>query len=158
MGATTTPAARLARLWARLERVPAGRRLFSVLVGRFAPYSGTIGARVLELRPGYARLRLRERRRLRNHLRSVHAIALANLGELASGLAMTLALAPDVRGIPTTIRIDYTKKARGVLVAEGTASPPAVSGPVESEARAEIRDEEGDVVATVSVLWRLDLA
>jgi acyl-coenzyme A thioesterase PaaI-like protein len=156
--APATAAARMSAAWQRLSALPGGKTIFSIFVGRTAPYSGSIGARVVELRPGYALVRMRERRRLRNHLRSVHAIALANLGELASGLAMTLAFAPNVRGIPVSIAIDYRKKARGVLLAEGTASPPTVTGPVDAEARAEIRDEGGDVVATMIVQWRLDLA
>lgn len=151
----TTPGARLARSWDRLRPLPGGSWLFSRMVGRMAPYSGTIGAHVRELRPGYARLEMRDRPRLRNHLDSVHAVALANLAELASGLAMTLALEPGVRGIPVALSIEYLKKARGRLVAEGRAAPPPVTAEMEADATAEVRDPEGDMVARATVRWRL---
>jgi acyl-coenzyme A thioesterase PaaI-like protein len=147
----------LARSWRRLSGVPGGKWLFSRMLGRIAPYSGSIGARVIELKPGYALLEFRERRGLRNHLRSVHAIALANVGELASGLAGTMAMPPGVRGIPVSLTIDFIKKARGTLVCEGRAEIPKVDGPTDTEVTAEIRDAAGDVVAIVRVIWRLDL-
>jgi acyl-coenzyme A thioesterase PaaI-like protein len=148
--------ARLLADWRRFARVPGGRWLFSRAVGRVAPYSGSIGARVESLEPGRAVLSLRDRRRVRNHLRSVHAIALANLGELTSGLAAMSALPRGVRGIPDRIEIDYLKKARGRLTATGTASIPPVTEPITTEAVADIRDAAGDVVATVRVRWRLE--
>jgi acyl-coenzyme A thioesterase PaaI-like protein len=100
-------------------------------------------------------VQLRERRAVRNHLRSVHAIALANLGEMASGLAMTTALPPGIRSIVTGLSIEYAKKARGVLTAESRVTVPAVTEDVEFDVVAGIRDAAGDVVATVTVRWRL---
>jgi acyl-coenzyme A thioesterase PaaI-like protein len=148
--------ARLLSAWQRFSGVPGGRWLFSRGVGRMAPYTGSIGAKVEELEPGRSVVTLRDRRRVRNHLRSVHAIALANLGELASGLAATAAMPPGVRGIPTSIRIDYLKKARGKLTATGVAVLPEVTEPTSHDVRADIRDEEGDLVATVVVGWTLE--
>jgi acyl-coenzyme A thioesterase PaaI-like protein len=148
--------ARLLRGWQRLSGVPGGSWLFSRAVGRIAPYTDTIGARVVELEPGRAVVQLRERRRVRNHLRSVHAIALANLGELASGLAATAAMPPGVRGIPTHISIEYLKKGRGLLTATGTATLPAVRETTVADVHAEIRDAAGDVVARVTVRWELE--
>jgi acyl-coenzyme A thioesterase PaaI-like protein len=99
-----------------------------------------------------------DRHVIRNHLDSIHAIALANIGELTSGLAMSAALPPDVRGIVTAIRTEYQKKARGRLVAESRCAVPSVSGNVEHDVVAEVRDEAGDVVARTTVTWRLGVA
>jgi acyl-coenzyme A thioesterase PaaI-like protein len=151
-----TTSARLRDAWRRLSGIPGGRRLFDRLLSWMVPYSGSVRPRVLELEPGRAVVSIRERRRLRNHLHSVHAIALANLAELASGLAMTLALPARIRGIPVRIRIDYVKKARGTIIAHGSASPPAaIPVATEADATAELRDEVGDVVATAVVTWKL---
>jgi acyl-coenzyme A thioesterase PaaI-like protein len=140
-------------LWDRLQRWPASSRLFSFAISRMVPYSGTIGARVITLRSGYAKVEMRDRRRVRNHLRSIHAIALANLGELCTGLAMTYAMPSAARGILTGLSVEYVKKARGLLTAECTCGLPDWRVRGEHEVVAEIRDREGDVVARVRGRW-----
>ena len=151
------PGARVLNLWQRCEHLPFGRAIFGMLFGAMVPYSGSIGASVLALQPGHARLALRDRRAVRNHLGSIHAVALTNLGELTSGLAMTTALPAGVRGIVLRIESEYGKKARGTLVAEARVTVPEVKGDMDHEVRADISDASGAVVATVRVHWRLGL-
>lgn len=91
---------------------------------------------------------------MRNHLNCIHAIALANLGEVATGLAM-LTAATDSRGILVGIHTAYHKKARGTMVAECTATPPTVTEPVDVEVSAPITDSANDIVAVVTATWRL---
>jgi len=85
----------------------------------------------------------------------VHAIALTNLAEVTSGVAMVVALPDDVRGIPIRISIDFVKKARGDLIAECRCDVPTVYAPIEIDVHSEIRDADGDVVARATVRWRL---
>jgi len=152
-----SPGARVLSLWRRCAGLPFGRQLFGALFAKQVPYSGSIGATVLDLAPGRAKLALRDRRAVRNHLGSIHAVALTNLGELASGLAMTTALPAGVRGIVLRIETVYLKKARGTLVCDCRANVPEVAGDLNHEVHAEIRDGGGDIVASVRVVWRLGL-
>lgn len=150
------PEQRLITMWNRYGGSALGRKIFSYVLGRTAPYSGSIKAEVLSLTPGSVKVLLKDRRSVRNHLNSVHAIALANLGELASGLAMISAVPPNTRTIVVNLEIEYLKKARGKLIAEGSATPPqTITESVNSLAIAEIKDEEGDIVSLVKVHWRL---
>lgn len=83
-----TPGDRVRFLWRRLSGLPGGKRLFSSLFGRMGPYTGSIGARVETLEPGFCRVTLRDRHGVRHHLNSIHAMTLANLAEAASGLVV----------------------------------------------------------------------
>jgi acyl-coenzyme A thioesterase PaaI-like protein len=146
------------RWWNRLAPLPFGRTVFSIIVGQTAPYTGSMGARVEVLEPGHARWSLRDRRHVRNHLRSIHAVALVNLAEVTSGTAMLTALPPGTRGIVTALSIEYLKKARGTVTAECRCHVPAPAPNAEThyEVQADIHDEAGDVVARARVTWLLN--
>lgn len=148
-------AQRIRNLWHRLSRVPGGKRLFSWLIGRTAPYTGTMGARVVELRQGYARVELPDRRKVRNHLRSVHAVALLNVAEMASGLGAMFSLDPNLRGIITHLEMDYLKKARGTITA--TCELPELSGTErrEEELEVQLTNPAGELVARARAVWLL---
>jgi len=143
--------------WQRLSALPGGRHLFSFMLGRLAPYTGSIAAQVKVLEPGYAQVELRDRRKVRNHLNCIHAIALMNLGEVTTGLALLSGLRPGVRGIITGLSIEYFKKARGRLVSVAETVQPEVSGELEHEVHADIKDQSGERVARCTAKWRLGL-
>jgi len=140
-------------LWDRLGSLPGGTRLFNLALWNMAPYTGSVRPRVEELRSGYARVSMRDRRAVRNHLRSVHAIALLNLAEVSSGLALLYGLPDDARAILTGLSIQYLKKARGTLTAEASVEVPSTSEQREYQFASIIRNREGEIVAEAIATW-----
>lgn len=137
--------------WDRLSKVPGGKAVFSRLVGVAAPYTGSMGARVVELRRGYARVELADRRRVRNHLDCIHAIALANLAELTGNVAVAYTLPDDARFIVSGLSIEYLKKARGTIT--GTAECPQFTSSEKSEHEivVSMKDRRGEEVARATL-------
>lgn len=133
--------------WDLLHNMPGGKTLFSRLIGRAAPYTGTIHAIVTALRPGYAEVQMADRRAVRNHLNCVHAIALANLAELAGNSAFAYSLPDGARFIVAGMEIDYLKKARGTLTAVAECAIPSSSARKEYDVHVSIHDASGVEVA-----------
>src|SRR4051812_47961888 len=127
--------------------MPAGKRVFSRLVGRLAPYTGSIHATVTVLRAGYAEVQMPDRRAVRNHLDCVHAMALANLAELTGNVALMYSLPDDARFIVSGMDIAYTKKARGTITAIGEPPIPRTSARAHYDVHVTLRDAGGDEVA-----------
>ena len=97
--------------WKTFADKPFGKQLVSRAVGLMAPYTGSISPQILEISPGHARVQMRDRWGVRNHLRSLHAVALMNLGEACTGLA--------VHEPRTTRRSRHRARARHDLREEG---------------------------------------
>jgi acyl-coenzyme A thioesterase PaaI-like protein len=136
----------LRTLWDRLSPVPGGRTVFSFLVGRAAPYTGTIRAKITTLRKGHAEVVMKDRPSVRNHLRSVHAVALANLCELTGNVALAYSLPDDARFIVAGMRLEYVKKARGPITGTSDCPVPETAERRSWEVPVVLRDAQGDVV------------
>ena len=148
-----SPGPTMRNLWERLSPLPGGKTLFSRAIGMMAPYTGTVGATVVELRPGFSRVEMRDRKKVRNHLNSIHAVALVNLAELTTGAAMISALPPGARGILAGLSIDYLKKARGTLTAECSIEVEDSTERREIPVEGVIRNAEGEPVARATARW-----
>jgi acyl-coenzyme A thioesterase PaaI-like protein len=107
----------LASLWNTTNRVPlVGKKIFSLAFSQKAPYFGSIRPTVTELRPNYAAVMIRDRRRVHNHIGTVHAIALCNGLEMAMGALAEVTIPADKRWIPKGMEVAYTAKASSDIV------------------------------------------
>jgi len=133
--------------WNLLAGMPGGKVVFSRLVGRMAPYTGSIRATVTVLRAGYAEVQMPDRRAVRNHLDCIHAVALANLAELAGNVALMYGLPDDARFIVSGMDIEYSKKARGTITAVGESPVPRAATRAQLDVPVVLRDAGGEEVA-----------
>ena len=143
------------RLFQRLGGSAPGRWLYSQLICLRAPYFGSIAPRIEKLELGSCVVRMRDRRAVRNHIGTVHAIALCNMAELAAGLATDATLPDSMRWIPKGMSVRYLGKAVGVMTATARVSSPAAgANGVELHAIVEVRDVAGEVVFDADVtMW-----
>lgn len=108
----------------RLMRVPGHNVLFRAGLAVAAPYSATIRPRLIHAAPGHLELGMRKRRAVTNHMRTLHAAALANLMELCGSMAVQLAIPPTARWIPAGLDIRYLRKGRTDVRAVCSFTPP----------------------------------
>src|SRR5688572_21422350 len=101
-----------------------GARAFSTAFALRAPYFASIRPRFTVIEPNHAELVIRDRRRVHNHIGTVHAIALCNGLEAAMGALAEATIPADKRWIPKGMEVAYTAKANGDItcIAETDAS------------------------------------
>ncbi|MFC4822039.1 hotdog fold domain-containing protein [Dokdonella ginsengisoli] len=143
------------RLFRRLGGSPSGRWLFSKLICRRAPYFASIAPRIELLEPGRCIVQIRDRRAVRNHIGTVHAIALCNMAELAGGLATDATIPDAMRWIPKGMSVRYLAKARGTMTATATVASIADAAVAqELQAHVEVRDLGNTVVFEADIaMW-----
>jgi acyl-coenzyme A thioesterase PaaI-like protein len=143
------------RLFRRYGRSAWGRWLVSRAICWRAPYFASIAPTIEALEPGRCVVRIRDRRRVHNHIGTVHAIALCNMAELAGGLATDATIPDAMRWIPKGMTVRYLRKAKGTMV--GTARVPAIvdaTSGSDVHVVVEVRDAAGDIVFDAGItMW-----
>lgn len=109
--------------WQRLSTKPAGKWAFTRMVCWKAPYFGSIRPAFVELRPGFCEVHMQKRRRVLNHIGTVHAIAMCNMAELAGGTMTEVTVPSDYRWIPKGMTVEYIAKAETGLKAVAEIDP-----------------------------------
>jgi acyl-coenzyme A thioesterase PaaI-like protein len=142
-------------LYQQVTRLPAGKKLFSVLFSQKAPYFATVRPVFTELRPSYAELRIKKRRRVQNHIGTVHVIAICNGLEAAMGALAEVSVPAHKRWIPKGMDVSYTAKATSDITCIAETDPEAWTGddpevPVRVRG---VRDDGTVVVEGVIRLW-----
>jgi acyl-coenzyme A thioesterase PaaI-like protein len=105
-------------LFKKFSSYPLGKKLFSKIVARRAPYFSSIAPVIFELSETNCVVLLKKRKAVLNHIKTVHAIAMCNACELAFGMTMEAGGLPkNLRWIPKGMTVRYLKKAETDLKA-----------------------------------------
>ena len=138
-------------LYQRVSGFPGGRWLFTRVVCFRVPYFGSIRPQIVELRPGTARVSMKKRRSVQNHLGGVHALAMGNLCELAAGMMTEVTMPRNMRWIPRGMTIHYLGQARSDVSAEARLELREYNQKEDVVVEVEVKDREGTRVVRAEI-------
>ncbi len=145
------------RMWQRLERLPAGQRLFSAAAMARVPYFASILPHVRRMEPGLAEVDVPKWFFVHNHLHTVHAIASCNAAEMAMGMLMEATVPTSHRWIPKAMNVQYLQKAATSLRATASIELPdfaAITEGTEVVVPVSVTDRSGiEVVHAEITTW-----
>lgn len=138
---------------------------FNFLLTYGIPFNRRHGYRVLKIQPGQVETTIPYRKRNFNHIRGIHACAIATLAEFAAGLVLLQSFSPKkYRLIMSKLHIDYHYQAKTPLVAVARMEPERVTRlkhkleteeKVNQQVITEVYDQNKNAIATVTTYWQL---
>ena len=151
---------RLHRMTQAFNALPAPlrRHAHTWIMGNVVPFVGTARLDIQELAPERVVVRVRNRRRNRNHIGQVHAAAMALVAETATGFVVGLNVPDDKVPLIKSMQVRFRRRSHGALVATASLSPEQREAMI-TEAKGdvlvpvEVRDERGEAPVECEMVW-----
>lgn len=142
---TATRPNQLSRQLSKLSGLPPFLRpgLTSFLLGQIVPMVGTAKLHFEEVSSQRVVVHIRNRRKVQNHIKGVHAAAMALLAETATGFCVGMNLPDDKLPLIKSLHVDYLKRAQGDMKAVAQLSPEQV--------QQILTQDKGEVTVPVSI-------
>lgn len=136
----------LAKIVEKLDSKPKWIRktLLNYALGSTIKFIGTAGLKCLKLTCKESIFLLKNKKKVQNHIGSVHAAATSLVAETASGLLLGMNIPDDKTPVLKTMHIDYVKRSTGDLTAKAIISDEQIEMLHEQE--------KGDTVIHVTVV------
>ncbi|MFN8144190.1 MAG: DUF4442 domain-containing protein [Bacteroidia bacterium] len=142
------------------------RRLLNFALARAIPFNAPHGFKVLEVFDDGIKILLPYKRRNQNHLKGIHACALATLTEFCAGITLAKKVGADsFRLIMKDLSMVYHYQAREHVVAElhipdqeyqqKVFSPLQTQDAIFIELIVEVNDIKGNHISTGKVNWQI---
>jgi acyl-coenzyme A thioesterase PaaI-like protein len=150
----------LYRMTERTAFLPPGMRywVLSRLFGRVVPFIGTAGLHFDQVEPQRVVVSIRNRRRVRNHIRGVHAAAMALLAESATGFVLAMNVPDDKLVLLKSMKVDYMQRSQGNMRAIATLSQAQITELQTQEkgnfpVAVEVSDDSGEAPIVCEMTW-----
>ncbi|NDV12456.1 DUF4442 domain-containing protein [Crenobacter caeni] len=151
---------RMSRIAGKTRALPAPLRsmVLSRVFGRVVPFLSTAGVRFEEVGSHRLAVSIANRRRAQNHIRGVHAAAMALLAETATGFVVGMNMPDDKLMLLKSMHVDYLKRSQGAMRAVATLRDDDIVR-FHHEERGEIKvpvtvtDESGQAPIECTMVW-----
>lgn len=154
------PNNRLARLVQKIKSYP---RFLQQPMLNFALRStvklvGTAKLDVVELTKTHSIFKLKNRKRVQNHIGTIHAAGMALIAETATGMVVGMNVPDDRVPVIKTLKVDFLKRVKGDLVAKAHLTQAQIEQILttekgEVEVAVTVTDEEGKEPIECQMVW-----
>jgi acyl-coenzyme A thioesterase PaaI-like protein len=130
----------------------------SKILGKVVPYVGTTGLLYEEISSERVIVSIRNQHKVQNHIKNVHAAAMALLAETATGFVVGINLPDDKLPLIKSLKVDFYKRTKGDMRAVATLTPEDVAS-IATEPKGElwvpvtVTDESGNEPIKCEMLW-----
>lgn len=151
---------RLARLVTKIKSYPKFLQIpmLNFALRRTVKLIGTAKLDVIELTKTHSIFKLNNRKRVQNHIGTIHAAGMALIAETATGMVVGMNVPDDKVPVIKTLKVDFVKRAKGDLVAKAYLSEQQIEQIVtldkgEIEVAVTVTDEDGKEPIDCQMIW-----
>lgn len=150
------PVNRLEKQVRKLDRYPTW--VLSWAIGRFVPFAGTAGLQFDKMTREEVIISIKNQKKVRNHIRQVHAAAMMLLAETATGMVVGMNIPDDKLPLIKSMETKFIKRSTGAMRAVAQLSQEQIEtihsldkGEVKVEVQ--ISDEANVEPILVEAIW-----
>ena len=135
----------MSRLVGKLSSLPAGMQQWAqtFLLGKVVPFLGTAGMQFEQVTPQRVVVSVANKRKVQNHIKGIHAAAMALLAETATGFVVGMNLPDDKLPLLKSMKINYVRRSSGDMRAVAELTPQQI--------QTILNDAKGEVTVNVKV-------
>jgi uncharacterized protein (TIGR00369 family) len=159
-GSTMAKKNKLNKIVSNINSLPSFLRstALSNFFGKMVKFTGTAGVTVESLTEDKAVITLKNKKRVQNHIGSVHAVASVLIAESATGYLIGMNVPDTSVPVIKTIKADYTKRAKGDMKAVATLTKKQISEiqsleKGETTVKVTVTDAENKEPITMEMVW-----
>ncbi len=132
--------------------------LLNYLLGSTIKFVGTAGVKCESLTREESVWTLKNRKKVRNHIKGIHAAAMGLLAETATGMVVGMNVPDDRVPVIKSMKVNYLKRATGDLKAVATLTGEQIMQIVENEkgellVPVTVTDSEGKEPIECEMIW-----
>lgn len=133
-------------------------RLLNFLLGSTIKFVGTAGVKCQLLSQDKSVWVLRNKKKVRNHIKGIHAAAMGLLAETATGMLVGMNVPDTSTPVIKSMKVNYKKRVKGDLTATATLSSSQIEQIIEQDKGemmipVTVTDSEGQEPIECEMLW-----
>ncbi|OHX10834.1 DUF4442 domain-containing protein [Chromobacterium sphagni] len=150
----------MSRIADKVGRLPVAcrRPVLSMMFGKIVPFLSTAGLRFEEVGHDRLTVSIRNRKKVQNHIRGVHAAAMALLAETSTGFVVGMNMPDDKLMLLKSMKVNYVKRSQGDMRAVASLTPQQIQQMYEQEkgevlVEVLVTDDSGESPIVCEMLW-----